>query len=105
MNTQPEISTRLRVSIGASVLLFAWVATGFGLPPLIVVPGRIISAYRFFPSLLLAALICWCALIVILRGSLKQKILGSFHFGFGLLVAAYIMLWVVGHPGRIYFGL
>lgn len=103
MNAQPRISTRLRVSTWASAVLFAWVASGYGLPPLILVPGRIVSGYRFFPSFSLAALICWSALVVILRGSVVQKIMGSFQLVFALVVASYIVLWVVGHPGRIYF--
>lgn len=95
-----RIESHLKILAVASALLVAWVVFGFGLPPLILRPGGLISVPALLLSLILASVVGYTSGVVVLRGVYWQKVVAGGLLLFAALVAAFILAWVRQRAGR-----
>ncbi len=94
------IALHLKILAIASGLLVLWVVAGFGLPPLILRPGGLISVPAMLVSLILASVVGYTSGVVMLRGEYWQKVVAGGLLLFAGLVAAFILIWAMQRAGR-----
>lgn len=95
MNSNPRTLRHLGVLTIASALLVGWVVFGFGLPPIILKPGSMVSAPALIVSLSLAAVVGYTSGVVMIRGVYWQKVVAGGLLLFAVLVATFILIWVM----------